>query len=140
MFSIVFSQKHETEAVGEFQDKSKEMSTHVHTMVSQHTERDDKENINASYLNENTQHLETETSAKALKTPTKPFNFYDQSATSSVVFANLKNAQDAELEAALECARSARQTNNSQMQVLTTKRALTDTSPTARASASEHRF
>ena len=63
--------------MGEFQDKSKEMSTHVHTMVSQHTERDDKENINASYLNENTQHLETETSAKALKTPTKPFNFYD---------------------------------------------------------------
>ena len=59
----------------------------------------------------------------------------EQTMNSSACFANLKQVQDAEVEAALECAKSARETSNSQMQVLTSKRAITNTSPTVCASA-----
>ena len=95
-------------AEGEFQDKSKEMSTLLHTMLSGHTDNDigpDTEN-NCFSIGEN--QLETDTSIKYIKTPNRPLEFCDQSAASSTVIANIKHAQDVEIEEALECVKSAR--------------------------------
>ena len=134
-FRIDFSQKEENENIYELLDKSKEQSTRILTIMSQHTEND-KEDSACAYL-QDTQQNETQASSKVLlKTPTKAQDYIDPVVNQSASFANINRAQDAEIEAVLECVKSAREIRDPQMQILTSKRARNDTSPTVRVSPS----